>query len=186
MATPHGSRRDPVLVRQLDRAGRRHAVVGAVLRLAVVLALVLSLYFLIPAEGFNQENPAGAWIRLAGVGLVFLTAMVIQVRIIVTADVPQIRAAEAVVESVVLILCLFALLYASMSATDAASFTEPLSKVDALYFTTATFATVGFGDISPVTEMARGIVSVQMIFGLGALVAVARVAFYAAGKSLRQ
>ena len=186
MATRHGSRKDPVLVRQLDRAGRRHVVIVALLRLAAILALILSLFFLIPVEGFNQENPAGAWIRLTGVALVFLAAMVIQVRIIVSADVPQIRAAEAVVESVMLFLCLFALLYASMSATDPLSFSEPLSKIDALYFTTATFATVGFGDISPVSELARGIVSVQMIVGLGALVVVAKVAFFAAGESLRR
>ena len=42
--------------------------------------------------------------------------------------------------------------------------------MDALYFTTVTFATVGFGDITPVSQLARGVVTVQMIAGMGALV----------------
>ena len=81
-------------------------------------------------------------------------------------------------------LCLFALLYTSMSITSASSFSEPLSRTDALYFTTSTFATVGFGDITPVSQLARGVVSVQMIADLGALLLIAKVAFFAAGRRL--
>ena len=56
-----------------------------------------------------------------------------------------------------------------MSITDRSSFSEPLNRTDALYFTTSTFATVGFGDITPVSQLARAVVSVQMIADLGAL-----------------
>jgi hypothetical protein len=185
MAAKQGSRKDPVFVRELDKAARRHVIVLAVLRMAVFLAAVLLLYFTIPIGGFNDDNPAAAWIRLGGVLLAFLIALALQLRMIIAAEVPQIRAAEAVVETVLMFLCLFALLYLSMSATDASAFTEPLSRVDALYFTTVTFATVGFGDITPVSQLARGVVTVQMIAGLGALVLVAKVAFFAAGRRLR-
>ncbi|GGH92879.1 hypothetical protein GCM10007170_12450 [Arthrobacter liuii] len=139
---------------------------------------------MIPVGGFNDQNAAGAWIRLAAVVLVFLAVLALQLRTILTAYVPQLRAAEAVVELVLLLLCLFALLYLSMSVTDPASFSEPLSRTDALYFTTSTFATVGFGDITPVSELARGLVAVQMVAGLGALVIIARVTFFAAGRRL--
>jgi voltage-gated potassium channel Kch len=103
---------------------------------------------------------------------------------ILAAEVPQVRAAEAVVETVLMFLFLFAFLYTSMSTTDALAFTEPLSRMDALYFTTVTFATVGFGDITPVSQLARAVVTVQMIAGLGALVLVAKVAFFAADRRL--
>ena len=103
---------------------------------------------------------------------------------ILTAHIPQVRAAVAVVESVLMFLCLFALLYMSMSLTDHLSFSEPLNRTDALYFTTSTFATVGFGDITPVSQLARAVVSVQMIADLGALLLVAKVAFFAAGRRL--
>lgn len=184
MAIRQDSRKDPVFVRQLDKGGRRRVILVTAIRLAAVLAMILSLFFLFPVDGFNVANPAAAWIRLAAVTLVFLTALALQLRIILRAEVPQVRAAEAVVETIIMFVCLFALLYASMSTTDRSSFSEPLSKVDALYFTISTFATVGFGDITPANQLARAIVSVQMIADLGVLVLVAKVAFFAAERRL--
>ncbi|MET3950006.1 potassium channel family protein [Arthrobacter sp. UYEF36] len=185
MAAKQGSRKAPVFVRELDKAARRHVLVVAFLRMAAFLAVVLIFYFAIPIGGFNEDNPAAAWIRLGGVLFIFLSALGLQLRMIIAAEVPQIRAAEAVVETVLMFLCLFALLYISLSATDPSAFTEPLSRVDGLYFTTVTFATVGFGDITPVSQLARAVVTVQMVAGLGALVLVAKVAFFAAGRRLR-
>ena len=124
-----------------------------------------------------MDPPAGNSARI-------LSALALQLRMIIAAEVPQVRAAEAVVETVLMFLFLFAFLYTSMSTTDPSAFTEPLSRMDALYFTTVTFATVGFGDITPVSQLARAVVTVQMIAGLGALVLVAKVAFFAAGRRL--
>ena len=53
-----------------------------------------------------------------------------------------------------------------MSRGDASSFTEELSRTDALYLTVTIFSTVGFGDISPKVESARLVVSTQMILDL--------------------
>jgi hypothetical protein len=53
------------------------------------------------------------------------------------------------------------------------SFSEPLGRLDSLYFTVTVFATVGFGDIVPVTSPARAITTVQMV---GDLVLVGLVA----------
>ena len=184
MATKPGSRKSPVFVRQLDRATRRHVFLVAAIRLAAYLALLIFLLAAIPVGGFNEDNPAAAWIRLVGILLIFVVALVLQLRMILAAEVPQVRAAEAVVETVLMFLFLFAFLYTSMSTTDPSAFTEPLSRMDALYFTTVTFATVGFGDITPVSQLARAVVTVQMIAGLGALVLVAKVAFFAAGRRL--
>ena len=49
---------------------------------------------------------------------------------------------------------------------DAATFTEPLSRSDAIYLTVTIFATVGFGDISAQTEAARLVVTAQMLLDL--------------------
>ena len=43
------------------------------------------------------------------------------------------------------------------------AFSEPLRRTDALYFTITVFATVGFGDIAPVTAGARVVTMVQML-----------------------
>lgn len=46
-------------------------------------------------------------------------------------------------------------------------FLENLSIVDALYFTLVTIATVGYGDIHPTTEAAKGFVIVLIVCGVG-------------------
>ncbi len=64
---------------------------------------------------------------------------------------------------------LFANIYLSFSYTSQQAFREPLSP----YFTVTVLATVDFGDIAPRTDVARIIVSVQMLLDLvllGALV----------------
>jgi voltage-gated potassium channel len=60
------------------------------------------------------------------------------------------------------------------------SYTEPMSRFDALYFTMSTFATVGFGDITAVSVPARFVTLVQMIGGLILIGVVARVLIGAA------
>lgn len=172
--------------KDLDRSRRIQVALFAVLRLVLVLAAVLLLYFLVPVDGFNEVDPLAAWVRLTVVSLVFLVVLGLQVRIVVAASVPQVRAVEAVVESVVTFLLLFALLYLSLSTTDPSSFSEPLDRVDALYFTSSTFATVGFGDIVPATQLTRVLVAIQMIAGIGVLFMIAKVTFYAARKGLGQ
>lgn len=170
--------------RNLDAGGQIHVAVLATIRLLLVLTASFLLYFLIPVDGFNESNPAAAWIWLSGVVLAFLAILGLQVRIVVSARVPQVQAVEAVVQSVVIFILLFALLHLSLSTTDPSSFSEPMDRVDALYFTSSTFTTVGFGDITPVTSLTRGLVSIQMIAGLGVLVMVAKLAFFAARKGL--
>lgn len=184
MATTDEPPGNPIFLRDLDKASRRRVLIRAVSRMAAFAVIILALYFFIPVGGFNDANPAAAWIRLAGVVLIFLAALAVQLRMILAAHIPQVRAAEAVVETVLMFLCLFGLLYLSLSLTDRSSFSEPLTRTDALYFTTSTFATVGFGDITPVSQLARAVVSVQMIADLGALLLVAKVAFFAAGRRL--
>ncbi len=51
------------------------------------------------------------------------------------------------------------------------------TKVDAVYFTVTTLATVGFGDITPTSQSARLVVTVQMIFDLTVVAVAARLIF---------
>lgn len=184
MARKTSGRTEPVPLGDLDKKARQHALALALLRVGVFTGIVLTLYFIIPVGGFNDENPAAAWIRLAFILLVFFGVLVLQVKAIVAARLPQLRAAETVVETILTFLCLFALLYLSLSVTDSSSFSERLTRTDALYFTTSTFATVGFGDIAPVSQLARALVSVQIVADLGAILVIAKVAFFAAARRL--
>ena len=49
--------------------------------------------------------------------------------------------------------------------------------MDALYFTTVTMSTVGYGDLSPSTTLSRAFTSVYILIGIG-------VVFYQLAKSL--
>ena len=73
-----------------------------------------------------------------------------------------------------------------LSATDPGAFTEPLSRVDTLYFVVTVFATVGFGDISPVSEVARVLVTVQMVGDLILIGLVLRVFLTAVDRGRRR
>ena len=80
----------------------------------------------------------------------------------------------------------FAATYSVISNGRPDSFSEPLSRTDALYFTVTVFATVGFGDISPRTDLARIITMVQMILGLITVGLLAKILLGAMQKGLRR
>jgi preprotein translocase subunit YajC len=86
-----------------------------------------------------------------------------------------VRAAETLALILPFFLLLFASTYFLMARASAASFTQPLTRTDALYFTVTVFSTVGFGDITAKSETARVVVIVQMLADLVLLGAGIRV-----------
>jgi hypothetical protein len=67
--------------------------------------------------------------------------------------------------TVFLITLTFATFYWALSGRTAFSFTEPLSRIDAIYFAATVFTTTGFGDIRAVSDLARAAVTLQMFVG---------------------
>lgn len=57
------------------------------------------------------------------------------------------------------------------------SYTQTMTRLDALYFTVTVFTTVGFGDIAPVSELARTVTLLQMIGDVLIIFVIARVLF---------
>ena len=96
-------------------------------------------------------------------GVLVLVAIIVwQIRRIVGSDHPISRAVEALALSVPLYALLFATTYYLMARANQASFGAPLSRIDAMYFSSTIFTTVGFGDITAKSEAARLVVTVQM------------------------
>jgi hypothetical protein len=56
-------------------------------------------------------------------------------------------------------------------------FSQPLSATSALYLSLVTFATVGFGDLTPLSDFARVMISLEIVASLFALAAVFSVTF---------
>jgi voltage-gated potassium channel len=108
-------------------------------------------------------------------GLVVFTGVTVwQVRTIIGSRYPALKAAQALGLVLPLYLLVFASTYYVMERASAATFTEPLTRTDALYFTVTVFSTVGFGDIAPKSEAARIVLVVQMLGDLALLGAGAR------------
>jgi voltage-gated potassium channel len=109
-----------------------------------------------------------------------------QVRAILRSPYPALRAVEAIALLLPLFLLLFAGTYAVLSGSDPGAFTEPLSQLDSLYFVVTVFATVGFGDISAVSGVARVLVTVQMVGDLVLIGLVLRVFLGAVDRGRRR
>jgi len=154
-------------MRGLPAARRRRIIIIGLLRALAVTAAVVAAYYLLPL-GRLAGVPLG--ISLV-VGLIVLTAMTVyQVRAVINASYPAIRAIEALAATAPLFLLLFAAIYFLMAQADLSNFNvHSLTRTDALYFTVTVFATVGFGDIVATTQLARLLVTVQMILDLGVL-----------------
>jgi hypothetical protein len=99
---------------------------------------------------------------------------------------PRLRAFETLTIGIPLLLIVFASAYYLIQNGDPDSFTQSLSKTDALYFTITVFSTVGFGDITAKTELARILVSIQMMFDLAVFGLVAKLIFGAVEVALKK
>lgn len=138
---------------------RRRAVLDGVGTALVVTGLVV-VYALLPLQGpFRPQSAVGLTVGLLTVALLLAW----QVRAIVRSETPALRALEAVAVSLTAFLLLFAAADQVLADGDPRAFTQPLSRIDALYFVVTVFATVGFGDIAPVSETARVVTMIQMI-----------------------
>jgi hypothetical protein len=138
----------------------RRLVVRALLRASLTTTALVMLYFTLPLTGRLDDSAA----MLLVVGLLALTGVVTwQVRAVLRSRYPGLRAVEALAAAIPLFLLLFAAAYLRIADADAGAFSEPMSRTDALYYTITVFSTVGFGDITPKTDLARIATMVQML-----------------------
>ena len=157
-------RRNPDGDRPEMMTANRRAVVLGLLRALGATAILVAAYYLVPLERLTHISLFARMI----VGLLVLAAVTAyQVWAILRATFPGIRAVEALATTVPLFLLLFSSTYFVMSLTSGTNFSaESLTRTDALYFTVTVFATVGFGDIAPVSQVARLVVTTQMVLNL--------------------
>lgn len=80
----------------------------------------------------------------------------------------------------------FGLAYFYLSKVDGGHFNQAIGAVDAVYFSFVTIATVGYGDIHPMSTLAKSIVIFEIIFGLWFFVTVIPVAVADQAERIRQ
>jgi hypothetical protein len=149
----------------------------------LVSVAVVVAYFALP---MSAERTAGGWLTLV-LGLVVVTALLVwHLRSIIVSPFPRVRAVAAVATTIPLFLVVFAATHYLLGMNDPGAFSEQLSRLDALYFSVTVFATVGFGDIVPVSSVARALATVQMVGDLILLGFVAQVIVGAVRQGLRR
>lgn len=153
----------PRRLADLPRQERRRALLSAALRFIATFGGVVAIYYLVPLSGLVGPRDGIA----LGVGAaLFVVILWWQVRQILRSDLPVLRALEGVAVVVPFFLCTYAAAYVILSRADPGSFSETLGPTDALYFSIVIFGTVGFGDIAPITDLARLVVSSQVLCDL--------------------
>ena len=150
-------------LKDLDRKQGRSEVIGTIVDSILACAVLLAVYYLVPFDNFRREQ---ALVRLV-IGIVaFAVVLAWQLRRVTRAEFPMLRAVHALAVTIPFFLVVFAALYLSLAQGTAEHFSEPLDHTGALYLTITVFSTVGFGDITPESELARIVVSIQMLVDL--------------------
>jgi voltage-gated potassium channel len=131
--------------------------------LGLILAAVVVVYFVVPV---SRELQRGTVIRIlvAIVVLALLVAAVVrQLRLHID---DQDRRVDGLIVSITMVMAVFSLCYFTLEQRDAGQFGDLETRLDALYFTASTAATVGYGDVHAVGQAARALVLVQIVFNV--------------------
>lgn len=171
-------------VPSLPPEGRVRLILMSTVRVVVGLAFIFLALALVP------ERPDGRIVFpiglvFAGVGL-YAWFFRRQLKRIRASRYPYIQAGEATILVAAMFLAVFAAFYVVISTADPASFTEQLDHFTAYYFALTVLATVGFGDITPVTTVARATAMVQMAIDIALVAVIVRIVFTTARQSVER
>ncbi|MCX4693480.1 potassium channel family protein [Streptomyces sp. NBC_01408] len=157
----------------MDRnsGGHRRQVVLACVRSLLTATLLVAAYYLLPMD--SAFTPATALALVGGIAAVTVL-MGWQIYRITLSPRPGLKAMEAMTITVPLFILLYATACFLMEHSAPGSFSEPLSRTDALYFAMTVFSTVGFGDITARSEPARLLTTGQITLNLLLLGVAAR------------
>ncbi|MDD2818987.1 MAG: potassium channel family protein [Candidatus Nanopelagicales bacterium] len=157
-------------------------IFGSIVRAALGIAVILWALSLVPEQ---VDGSIALPIVVLCIGIVvYIYIFRRQIHKIQHARFPSLRAIEAMVLIAAAFLAVFAAVYVMQSASNAASFTEPLDHFTAFYFALTVLATVGFGDITPVSDGARLACMLQMAIDIGFIAVMLKVVSSTAQKSI--
>ncbi|MFJ8073638.1 potassium channel family protein [Streptomyces sp. NPDC096176] len=127
------------------------------------LALLMTVaYFLLPLEEVGPHRPVISWTLVTLALTLVALLLLFQVRDVNT-DRPGTRPGIAIPLLMCLSLLVFSGAYHAL-ARDPGQFVGLRTRLDALYFTIGTLATVSYGDVTPQGQTARTVTLVQIFY----------------------
>lgn len=158
------------------------AVAWTIVRLFIGFWVIFLMLTLVPDD---SGGPVVLPFAIAGAAVaIYLWFFKRQLAGVYKARFPTLRAGEALVLVAAMFLAVFSMIYVMISLGDPRAFTEELYPFNAYYFSLTVLATVGFGDITPVTTLARSVTMVQMALDLVFIAVLLRVVGTAARRAL--
>jgi hypothetical protein len=133
------------------------------LLLAANVAAVVLAYFVVPVAGGLHAENLGRGVGTLLILVVLAVGVVRQLRLHLD---DRNRRVDGLIVTIVVAMVVFAFSAYAIERGDPTQFDGLETRLDALYFTTATAATVGFGDVHAVGQGARALVLGQMVFNV--------------------
>ena len=152
------------------RIGGRGELVRVILNAVIATGLVMTVYYLVPLQPPHQSPLLRTAVGVA----VFAAVLAFEVRAVLRARDPVPRAVRAMAIVIPFFVADFAWIYLTVSRSDPVTFGGSLSRTEGLYFAVTVLSTVGFGDITAKTDVARLIVIIQMVLDILVLGVVVR------------
>jgi hypothetical protein len=144
-----------------------------------ILRIAIGFTVIWIALSFVPETPGASLV--APIIVVVLCAVIYvwyfrrQLKKIKRSKFPQLAAVEALILIATMFLAVFAAIYVMESTAVPSAFSEDLDHFTAYYFALTVLATVGFGDITPVSTVARATAMVQMAIDIALIAVLVRV-----------
>ncbi|QUW94370.1 Voltage-gated potassium channel Kch [Streptomyces sp. V17-9] len=136
-----------------------------------IAAAVVVAYFLLPLDHLGPQRPVLSWVLFAVLLTVVAVLLLRQIRHVLL-DRPDSRPGVVISLLIVLSVHVFSATYYAL-AKQPGEFSGLHTRIDALYFTVVTLATVGYGDITPRGQAARVVTVLQITYSFVFLTAAA-------------
>jgi voltage-gated potassium channel len=146
---------------------------GEWLNTSVTVAAIVTFYFVVPFGRDDDPLPLPVATTVAIVTALVLAALVAR-RIVRILDGATPGKLSGLLVLLVAVIVAFAMGYFLLTRSDPAQVTGLNTRLDALYFTLTTLATIGYGDIHPAGQAARAIAAFQVVFNVVFLAGLVR------------
>lgn len=128
-------------------------------------------YFLLPLDRLGPQRPVLSWL-LFGLALGLIALLLLRQVVHVLLSVPDVRPGLVIPPLMCLSILVFATAYQAL-AQQPGELDGISTRLDALYFTLVTLATIGYGDITPRGQAARLVTVLQILYTFVFLTAAA-------------